>query len=147
MAEGLNYIILSIRSCCNRSCIPFLFPRSDGEGEDREYEGPWLWIWTLAGANMEAREREYGRLRRLYLPCLLCFPAGVRMNEHTLLYKAFSVGPGQSVRPNDLLKKKRVNYLQVSKKCLPLHPQMRNALLAQLVEQLTLNQWVQGSNP
>ena len=23
----------------------------------------------------------------------------------------------------------------------------RNALLAQLVEQLTLNQWVQGSNP
>ena len=29
-----------------------------------------------------------------------------------------------------------------------LHPQTKeNALLAQLVEQLTLNQWVQGSNP
>ena len=29
-----------------------------------------------------------------------------------------------------------------------LHPQTEgNALLAQLVEQLTLNQWVQGSNP
>ena len=25
--------------------------------------------------------------------------------------------------------------------------EIRNALLAQLVEQLTLNQWVQGSNP
>ena len=25
--------------------------------------------------------------------------------------------------------------------------EMTNALLAQLVEQLTLNQWVQGSNP
>ena len=33
-------------------------------------------------------------------------------------------------------------------KDLLLQPQMRNsALLAQLVEQLTLNQWVQGSNP
>ena len=30
---------------------------------------------------------------------------------------------------------------------LTLQHQMRNALLAQLVEQLTLNQWVQGSNP
>ncbi len=29
----------------------------------------------------------------------------------------------------------------------PLQTQMRNALLAQLVEQLTLNQWVQGSSP
>ena len=30
----------------------------------------------------------------------------------------------------------------------PLEPQTTgNALLAQLVEQLTLNQWVQGSNP
>ena len=34
-------------------------------------------------------------------------------------------------------------------KGLLLHPQTRKkyALLAQLVEQLTLNQWVQGSNP
>ena len=36
-------------------------------------------------------------------------------------------------------------------KGLPLHPKSRtldgNALLAQLVEQLTLNQWVEGSSP
>ena len=35
------------------------------------------------------------------------------------------------------------------RKAVPLHSQKRkrHALLAQLVEQLTLNQWVQGSNP
>ena len=45
--------------------------------------------------------------------------------------------------------KKTVFYLLVQIKELPLHPQTgnKNALLAQLVEQLTLNQWVQGSNP
>ena len=31
-------------------------------------------------------------------------------------------------------------------KCVPLHPQMRNALVAQLVEHLTLNQGVQSSS-
>ena len=35
----------------------------------------------------------------------------------------------------------------IQNKALPLHSQMRDALLAQLVEQLTLNQWVQGSSP
>ena len=37
----------------------------------------------------------------------------------------------------------------LKRKHLPLQPQIKkkNALLAQLVEQLTLNQWVQGSNP
>ena len=37
--------------------------------------------------------------------------------------------------------------LQIKKNVLPLYTQMRDALLAQLVEQLTLNQWVQGSSP
>ena len=31
--------------------------------------------------------------------------------------------------------------------CTRKNGEQRNALLAQLVEQLTLNQWVQGSNP
>ena len=34
-----------------------------------------------------------------------------------------------------------------SKKSSTFASQLRNALLAQLVEQLTLNQWVQGSSP
>ena len=47
--------------------------------------------------------------------------------------------------------KKSLKYLPFKNKGLPLHPKSRtldgNALLAQLVEQLTLNQWVQGSSP
>ena len=45
------------------------------------------------------------------------------------------------------LSKKTNKRLVIQNKALPLHSQMRDALLAQLVEQLTLNQWVQGSNP
>ena len=40
-------------------------------------------------------------------------------------------------------------YLVMSKKAVPLHSlsTMKQVFLAQLVEQLTLNQWVQGSSP
>ena len=52
---------------------------------------------------------------------------------------------------NKNVRKKSVKVLQLSKKVIPLHSQFRNevadnkiadAPLAQLVEQLTLNQWV-----
>ena len=51
---------------------------------------------------------------------------------------------------------KKVSFLRkshaviwlVQKKAVPLHPLLRkNVSLAQLVEQLTLNQWVEGSSP
>ena len=45
------------------------------------------------------------------------------------------------------MKKSRGNTCRIQIKPLPLHSQIRNdASLAQLVEQLTLNQWVQSSN-
>ena len=45
-----------------------------------------------------------------------------------------------------------MKVLRIQKKCLPLHPQSRNNdsmndLVAQLVEQMTLNHWVEGSSP
>ena len=44
--------------------------------------------------------------------------------------------------------KKRHNIWSYQKKTVPLHRNSEmHALLAQLVEQLTLNQWVQGSSP
>ena len=44
--------------------------------------------------------------------------------------------------------KKERKILQVQNKLVPLHRNWKgDALLAQLVEQLTLNQWVQGSSP
>ena len=46
------------------------------------------------------------------------------------------------------LQKKAQNIWPFPKKCVPLHPQIRNdAPVAQLVEHLTLNQGVQGSSP
>ena len=48
------------------------------------------------------------------------------------------------------LKKYGFFVWQLYEKIIPLHSQTSNkgnALLAQLVEQLTLNQWVQGSSP
>ena len=44
------------------------------------------------------------------------------MDEYTLLYRAFSVGPGQSVRLNDLLKKKTGKLFAGFKKVLTFAP-------------------------
>ena len=49
-----------------------------------------------------------------------------------------------------LFQKKGIKNLQIENKAVPLHRFRKAttvALLAQLVEQLTLNQWVQGSSP
>ena len=53
------------------------------------------------------------------------------------------------------MRKKHQDICTVQKKAVPLHPLLRNSSdalsnnvsLAQLVEQLTLNQWVEGSSP
>ena len=48
----------------------------------------------------------------------------------------------------NIFEKKHRNALPIQKKAIPLHRNWEtDALLAQLVEQLTLNQWVQGSSP
>ena len=51
-------------------------------------------------------------------------------------------------RPVLIRDKKTTKHLAVSNKRVTFALAIeKNALLAQLVEQLTLNQWVQGSNP
>ena len=62
-----------------------------------------------------------------------------------------ALNPQEQEKNKDFLKKSFKNIWWFKKNCLPLHSHLRDnkcdALVAQLVEHLTLNQRVQGSNP
>ena len=62
-----------------------------------------------------------------------------------------ALNPQGQEKNKDFLKKSFKNIWWFKKNCLPLHSHLRDnkcdALVAQLVEHLTLNQRVQGSNP